>query len=188
MSSRLICSASEWVKCLIFTKFAFGSRALLGTSKEPQHHRYMTAILWFKISVCAWQKWISLPHLPQSVLLETCPSFWTDCIFQNCFLWLTDGNSLVMILLFIIINNLQTGMIKSSMWLFSFSHKEQKSVKPFTYCSSKKVSFENLGEKEERLIATTNIFISSKWCRAPWLWRHIERDIYAALHPAPVRI
>lgn len=118
---------------------------------------------------------------------KICPSFWTDCIFQNCFLWLTDGNSLVMTLLFISMNNLQVGMIKISMWLFISSHKEHKAMKVFTYCSSKKVRFENLGEKEERHIATTSIFISSQWCRAPWLWRHVQRDICAALHPAPVR-
>lgn len=44
---------------------------------------------------------------------------------------------------------------------FIFSHREQKTMKFFTCCSSKKVRFENLGEKEEKIIATTNIFITS---------------------------
>lgn len=111
-------------------------------------------------------------------------------MFQNCFLWQIGGNSLVIILLFISINNLQIAMIKNSMWLFSFIHKEQKAMKVFVYCLSKKNEIWKFGGEGRENYCNDQYFhnqlVMQSSLTLSICWRHIRREISAALHLAPV--
>lgn len=122
MYSRLICSASQRIKCLTFTEFAFGCKAFLWTSEDPTTSIFSWLLLYvLNLAYVPYGNGTSLLHLP-------CPfgrpALFSGLIdFHNYFVWLIDRNFLVMVLLFTSINNLHIGMRKISMGQFSSSHK-----------------------------------------------------------------
>lgn len=187
--SRLICSASECVKCPVFTEFTFGSKAFLGALEDTSIICTWLPFYVLKLVYVSDKKWNPTSASPQS-FWKTYPSFWTDYIFQNYFLWLIDRNSPVIILLFININNLHIGMIKHHVTIH-FQSQRTKNMKFFTCFSSKKSEIWKFGGEGRENYCNNQYFCNWLLMQSSLTlhicWRHVQGDIYAVLHPTPVR-
>lgn len=155
--SRLICPASECVKCPVFTEFTFGSKAFLGALEDTSIICTWVPFYVLKLIYVSDKKWNPTSASPQS-FWKTYPSFWTDYIFQNYFLWLIDRNSPVIILLFININNLHIGMIKHHVTIH-FQSQRTKNYEIFHMLFLKKKWDLKIWGRRKRELLQQSIFL-----------------------------